>query len=139
MHTNQNKPGTVILDYETGTTDYCSTEEYATYLADCLECAETYDIWQYYGDSVELGAEACGDDATPSASSASAAAAATTTAAAVAETSAVAAATTAAAVSAATSAAAVASSAASNMTYTATSVYSGSVSFPFLIRHPGKQ
>ncbi|KAL2432356.1 hypothetical protein ABEF95_006630 [Exophiala dermatitidis] len=45
--------------------NYCTSEDYKTKLAACLDCALPYDIWQYYGTSVTKAAEACGDDATP--------------------------------------------------------------------------
>ncbi|KAJ4520154.1 hypothetical protein HRR83_002119 [Exophiala dermatitidis] len=45
--------------------NYCTSEDYKTKLAACLDCALPYDIWQYYGTSVTKAAQACGDDATP--------------------------------------------------------------------------
>lgn len=77
--------GGVIVDAEA--TGYCTNSTYETDLSDCLECALTQDIWQYYGSSVQSAASACGDNATPSTSSvvsgsasATASAAVTTTA-----------------------------------------------------------
>ncbi|KAI1609288.1 hypothetical protein EDD36DRAFT_66243 [Exophiala viscosa] len=73
--------GGVILD--AGTAGYCTNSTYETDLSDCLECALSEDIWQYYGSYVESAASACGDSSTPSSSSAvSDSAAATTSAAA---------------------------------------------------------
>ncbi|EXJ90976.1 hypothetical protein A1O1_04083 [Capronia coronata CBS 617.96] len=68
--------GGVIVDART--TNYCTNATYTTDLADCMDCALTYDIWQYYGTDVAKAAEACGDNATPSPSTATAPAAATT-------------------------------------------------------------
>ncbi|KAI9925062.1 hypothetical protein MW887_006470 [Aspergillus wentii] len=61
------------------TNNYCSNSTYTTELADCLDCALAYNIWQYYGDDVAAAAKACGDNATPSASSATSGAVATAT------------------------------------------------------------
>ncbi|KAJ5776056.1 uncharacterized protein N7511_001067 [Penicillium nucicola] len=71
--------GEVILVSQT--TDYCSNSTYTTDLSSCLDCALTYNIWQYYGDDVKAAAKACSDDATPSASSSTAASTAAATAA----------------------------------------------------------
>ncbi|CAI7607257.1 unnamed protein product [Penicillium bialowiezense] len=75
------KTGEVILISEAG--NYCANSTFTTDLDSCLKCALTYNIWQYYGDSVKSAATSCSDDATPSSSSATSgatsAAAATTT------------------------------------------------------------
>ncbi|OQD81212.1 hypothetical protein PENANT_c029G08422 [Penicillium antarcticum] len=70
--------GEVILISQT--TDYCSNSTYTTDLSSCLDCALTYNIWQYYGDDVKSAAKTCSDDATPSASSAASGSSATATA-----------------------------------------------------------
>ncbi|OKL55827.1 hypothetical protein UA08_08818 [Talaromyces atroroseus] len=57
--------------------NYCSNSTFTSDLSSCLECALTYDIWQYYGSEVSSAATACGDDATPSSSSATVSASAT--------------------------------------------------------------
>ncbi|KFA77813.1 hypothetical protein S40288_00519 [Stachybotrys chartarum IBT 40288] len=44
---------------------YCDNEEWLGLLNDCLACANQFDIWIHYGDSVGEAAEACGLDATP--------------------------------------------------------------------------
>ncbi|KAJ5353816.1 hypothetical protein N7541_006380 [Penicillium brevicompactum] len=78
----QIQTGEVILISEAG--NYCSNSTFTTDLDSCLKCALTYNIWQYYGDSVKSAATSCSDDATPSSSSATSgatsAAAATATA-----------------------------------------------------------
>ncbi|KAF9874185.1 hypothetical protein CkaCkLH20_08168 [Colletotrichum karsti] len=55
--------GYAILDAKQG--NYCTNETWTGFLQDCLECAEQYDIWQYYGDGVTEAAEGCNLDATP--------------------------------------------------------------------------
>ncbi|KAJ5319254.1 hypothetical protein MYU51_013561 [Penicillium brevicompactum] len=65
--------GEVILISEAG--NYCSNSTFTTDLDSCLKCALTYNIWQYYGDSVKSAATSCSDDATPSSSSATSGAA----------------------------------------------------------------
>ncbi|KAK2776398.1 hypothetical protein CKAH01_12452 [Colletotrichum kahawae] len=45
--------------------NYCTNETWTGLLEGCLECAEKYDIWQYYGDGVTEAAEDCNLDATP--------------------------------------------------------------------------
>ncbi|KAJ5201126.1 hypothetical protein N7449_005929 [Penicillium cf. viridicatum] len=62
-----------------GRTDgYCDTDDFKTELTDCLNCADEFDIWKYYGGSVSKAATACGLNATPvEASSTSAEASAT--------------------------------------------------------------
>jgi hypothetical protein len=72
------KTGEVILISESG--NYCSNSTFTTDLNACLECALTYNIWQYYGDHVKSAATSCSEDATPSSSSATSGAAATVTA-----------------------------------------------------------
>ncbi|KAJ6786641.1 hypothetical protein PWT90_09405 [Aphanocladium album] len=44
---------------------YCQDPKWKTLLNDCLDCALTYKIWQWYGDKVSAAAKACGLDATP--------------------------------------------------------------------------
>ncbi|KKA24838.1 Uncharacterized protein T310_1106 [Rasamsonia emersonii CBS 393.64] len=59
--------------------NYCSNSTFISELHACLECALTYNIWQYYGGDVTTAAKNCGDDATPSPSSAVSTAASTAT------------------------------------------------------------
>ncbi|KAM0434043.1 hypothetical protein ACHAPT_003987 [Fusarium lateritium] len=65
---------------------YCDSDEWKKLLADCLKCANQYDMWGDYGDGVKGVAKACGIDAEPegasggSATGTSAAAATTTVA-----------------------------------------------------------
>lgn len=59
--------------------NYCSNSTFTSELHACLECALTYNIWQYYGADVTKAAKNCGDDATPSPSSAVSTAASTAT------------------------------------------------------------
>ncbi|OJJ98449.1 hypothetical protein ASPACDRAFT_44959 [Aspergillus aculeatus ATCC 16872] len=66
--------GVILMSQDDSNSTYCSNTTYKTELSGCLECALTYNIWQYYGDDVKSAAEACGDSATPSASSATASA-----------------------------------------------------------------
>jgi hypothetical protein len=47
------------------TPDYCTTSNFTSNLSDCLSCANTYDIWDLYGDSVAEAAEACDLPAEP--------------------------------------------------------------------------
>ncbi|PWY88875.1 hypothetical protein BO94DRAFT_574877 [Aspergillus sclerotioniger CBS 115572] len=68
--------GVILISQDSD--DYCSNSTYKSELSDCLKCALTYNIWQYYGDDVASAAEACGDSATPGASSATGAAATAT-------------------------------------------------------------
>ncbi|KAL2220500.1 hypothetical protein M432DRAFT_630297 [Thermoascus aurantiacus ATCC 26904] len=70
--------GGVIVDARTD--GYCDSSDYTSKLSACLECALTYNIWQWYGEDVTKAADACGDNATPSPSSAVSTAAATTAA-----------------------------------------------------------
>ncbi|KAJ5216327.1 uncharacterized protein N7498_002734 [Penicillium cinerascens] len=69
--------GEVILISETD--NYCNNSTFTSDLKSCLKCAETYDIWKYYGTKVKLAASGCNDDATPSPSSATSEAAVTAT------------------------------------------------------------
>ena len=46
--------------------NYCSNSTWKDLLEDCLECAETYDIWKDYGDGVSGVAKACGITPKPS-------------------------------------------------------------------------
>ncbi|KAJ5006343.1 hypothetical protein K4K48_004166 [Colletotrichum sp. SAR 10_66] len=59
--------------------NYCTNETWTGLLEGCLECAEKYDIWQYYGDGVTEAAEGCNLDATPVSASNSSSNATTTT------------------------------------------------------------
>ena len=70
--------GEVILISEND--NYCNNSTFTSDLKSCLKCAETYDIWKYYGTKVKSAASDCNDDATPSPSSATSGAAATATA-----------------------------------------------------------
>jgi len=45
---------------------YCDDSEWQGLLADCLVCANKFDIWKYYGNGVTSAAEGCGLDAVPS-------------------------------------------------------------------------
>lgn len=45
--------------------NFCDSSSFKTQLSDCLECANEFDIWKYYGDSVSKAAKSCGLDATP--------------------------------------------------------------------------
>ncbi|RAL07789.1 uncharacterized protein BO97DRAFT_481001 [Aspergillus homomorphus CBS 101889] len=66
--------GVILISQDSSNATYCSNSTYKSELSDCLKCALTYNIWQYYGSDVKSAAEACGDSATPSASSATASA-----------------------------------------------------------------
>ncbi|KAK1719512.1 hypothetical protein CaCOL14_001788 [Colletotrichum acutatum] len=44
---------------------YCTNSTWTDYFEDCLQCANTFDIWQYYGDGVTEAADGCNLDATP--------------------------------------------------------------------------
>ncbi|KAJ5643192.1 uncharacterized protein N7484_005699 [Penicillium longicatenatum] len=59
--------GEVILMAQEGS--YCSNSNYSSDLSTCLKCAETCEIWQYYGTDVKYAAGNCSDSATPSSSS----------------------------------------------------------------------
>ncbi|KAJ2968472.1 hypothetical protein NQ176_g9164 [Zarea fungicola] len=52
------------------TSGYCSDPKWLSLLDGCLDCALTYNIWQYYGTQVGAAAKACGLDATPKPSTA---------------------------------------------------------------------
>ncbi|RSM18349.1 hypothetical protein CDV31_002868 [Fusarium ambrosium] len=62
---------------------YCDSDEWKQLLAECLKCANQYDMWGDYGDGVTGAAKGCGIDAVPEGASSgsatgSSAAAATT-------------------------------------------------------------
>lgn len=59
--------GDAIVDAESD--NYCSTSNFTSDLSTCLKCAETCEIWQYYGTDVAYAAGNCSDSATPSSSS----------------------------------------------------------------------
>ena len=59
---------------------YCSSSNYSSDLSSCLKCAETCEIWQYYGTEVKYAAGNCSDSATPSSSSSASSCASTTVA-----------------------------------------------------------
>ncbi|KAK1486139.1 hypothetical protein CABS01_13356 [Colletotrichum abscissum] len=44
---------------------YCTNSTWTDYFEGCLQCANTFDIWQYYGDGVTEAADGCNLDATP--------------------------------------------------------------------------
>ncbi|UPK94395.1 hypothetical protein LCI18_005330 [Fusarium solani-melongenae] len=44
---------------------YCDSDEWKKLLADCLKCANQYDMWGDYGNGVTGAAKACGIDAVP--------------------------------------------------------------------------
>lgn len=50
-------PGNTILD---ASADSCDDSAWKGLLSNCQECANTYNILRYYGDSVESAAEECG-------------------------------------------------------------------------------
>ncbi|KAJ3458213.1 hypothetical protein MRS44_012322 [Fusarium solani] len=64
-------PGYTILNAdEEGYCDsdeegYCDSDEWKKLLADCLKCANQYDMWGDYGNGVTGAAKACGIDAVP--------------------------------------------------------------------------
>ncbi|KAJ5539301.1 hypothetical protein N7513_007633 [Penicillium frequentans] len=70
--------GEVILMAQEGS--YCSSSNYSSDLNSCLKCAETCEIWQYYGTEVKYAAGNCSDSATPSSSSSASSCASTTVA-----------------------------------------------------------
>ncbi|KAI9038960.1 uncharacterized protein KD926_010061 [Aspergillus affinis] len=45
--------------------DFCDSSTFKSQLSDCLKCANKFDIWKYYGNSVSKAAESCGLDSTP--------------------------------------------------------------------------
>ena len=55
--------GSVIQ--QSRTPEYCTSTNFTTSLTSCLSCALTFDIWQYYSDSVSEAATTCNLDATP--------------------------------------------------------------------------
>lgn len=59
------------------TAGYCSNAEWNQRYGRCMSCANTYNIWQYYGTSVTSLAKTCGLTASPSPSAAPAVAART--------------------------------------------------------------
>lgn len=64
-----------------GRTDgYCDSDEWNERYDRCMICANTFNIWQYYGGSISKLAEECGLDAKPSASGSSSSSASTTSA-----------------------------------------------------------
>ncbi|KAI5306584.1 hypothetical protein KEM56_000169 [Ascosphaera pollenicola] len=44
---------------------YCDRDDFAKDLKSCLNCAEEFDTWQYYGKKVAAAAESCDMDSTP--------------------------------------------------------------------------
>ncbi|GKU09450.1 hypothetical protein FLAG1_10556 [Fusarium langsethiae] len=59
--------------------DFCDSQEWNDHYDECMECAETYGIWKYYGSGVSKVAEQCDLSPTPSPSGAAAEEPATTT------------------------------------------------------------
>ncbi|KAH6970585.1 hypothetical protein BKA56DRAFT_622261 [Ilyonectria sp. MPI-CAGE-AT-0026] len=59
------------------TAGYCSNAEWNQRYGRCMSCANTYNIWQYYGTSVTSLAKTCGLTPSPSPSAAPAVAART--------------------------------------------------------------
>ncbi|KAL1874351.1 hypothetical protein VTK73DRAFT_434 [Phialemonium thermophilum] len=45
---------------------HCDNSTWKGLLQDCLECANKFDIWQYYGNGVQSAAQGCGLTAVPS-------------------------------------------------------------------------
>ncbi|KAK1147220.1 hypothetical protein N8T08_001959 [Aspergillus melleus] len=45
--------------------DFCDSSTFKSQLSECLKCANEFDIWKYYGNSVSKAAESCGLDSTP--------------------------------------------------------------------------
>lgn len=56
-------PGYTILNADEE--GYCDSDEWKKLLADCLKCANQYDMWGDYGNGVTGAAKACGIDAVP--------------------------------------------------------------------------
>lgn len=50
---------------QTASGDYCKSDKWLGLLKGCLDCANEFNIWQYYGTKVGAAAKACGLDATP--------------------------------------------------------------------------
>ncbi|OAA71474.1 hypothetical protein ISF_02025 [Cordyceps fumosorosea ARSEF 2679] len=44
---------------------YCDTDKWKTEFAACMDCANTYNIWRYYGTKVTDAAQKCGLTANP--------------------------------------------------------------------------
>ncbi|KPI35257.1 uncharacterized protein AB675_3761 [Cyphellophora attinorum] len=63
------------------TPNFCESANFTSSLDACLECAEEFNIWQYYGESVGAAAQSCGLDATPVAANATTASSSATSAA----------------------------------------------------------
>lgn len=61
------------------TENYCTSSNFTTQLTDCLNCANTFNIWQYYGESVGQAAQACGIAAVPAVANATTSAVISTT------------------------------------------------------------
>ncbi|KAG5660873.1 hypothetical protein KAF25_002516 [Fusarium avenaceum] len=67
----------ITLARETG---FCDTDEWNERYGRCMECANTYGIWKYYGEGVEKAAEQCDLSPSPSPSGAGAVSTAVSTA-----------------------------------------------------------
>lgn len=68
--TNKFRLGLLItLARETG---FCDSDEWNERYGRCMECANTYGIWKYYGEGVEKAAEQCNLSPSPSPSGAGA-------------------------------------------------------------------
>ncbi|KAL6920612.1 hypothetical protein ACHAPO_007064 [Fusarium lateritium] len=52
--------------------DFCDSQEWNEHYDECMECAETYGIWKYYGSGVSKVAEQCDLSPSPSPSGAAA-------------------------------------------------------------------
>lgn len=59
--------------------EFCDNSTWVDLFEGCLECANEFDIWQYYGDSVTKAADTCELDATPAGANSSSDATATGT------------------------------------------------------------
>ncbi|EXJ85335.1 hypothetical protein A1O1_05699 [Capronia coronata CBS 617.96] len=73
LHRRQ-EPGTPLYEChancggvitQSRTEDFCNGDLFNSYYSACMTCALTYDIWQYYGNSVTTAGETCGLDTTP--------------------------------------------------------------------------
>ena len=53
--------------------DYCESDEWTGHYDKCMECANTYGIWKYYGEGISRVAKQCDLSPSPSPSGASAA------------------------------------------------------------------
>ena len=69
--------GGVITVSRTPPASYCTNATFISNFNTCMECANTYNVWSSYGNSVTNGAKACNITANPSPSSAVSGAAAT--------------------------------------------------------------